>query len=177
MTKTKKHGTHSTYGHGCRCTPCREAHREYERNAARRRRRIAYGFEVPVVKLVDSTEPRNHIIFLASQGIGLGAIANQVGTYRSTIQRIKRGKTQKTSAELASKILAVPAIPREPMAFTSAEPIKKLLKDLDKKGISNKDVGRIVGARYGNLRIKTHMRVWRYQQLEAVCKELLRKNP
>lgn len=135
------------------------------------------GIQAPEELFVDSTEVREHIIFLSSRGVGLGAIAKQVGTYRSTIQRIKRGLTKTTKKELADKILAIPAIPRVPMAFTSAEPIKKMLNELETKGISSKDVGRVLGAKYGNLKIKTQMRVWRYQQVEAVCKELLRRNP
>lgn len=122
-------------------------------------------------------EAQEHVKFLSTRGIGLGAIAKQVGVPRSTIQHIKRGTHERTKIDLAEKILAVPAIPREPMSYTSAEPIKKLLFELEKKGISSKEVGRILGCRYGDLRIKESMRVWRFKQVEAVCKELLRLNP
>lgn len=171
------HGTHSGYSKGCRCDECRAAHRVYERNASRRRRRVAYGIESHNPRLIDSKETRDHISFLASNGIGLGAIAKQVGTQRSTIQYIRKGKYERISVKLANKILAVPAIPREPMAYTSAEPIRELLRKLEAKGVSSKDVGRAIGCRYGQLIIKDKMRVWRFRQVEAVCKEMLRLRP
>lgn len=172
-----KHGTHSGYSHGCRCKNCVEGHRIYERNQSRRRRRIKYGLEEPVVRLIDSSEARDHVRFLTSKGIGLGSIANQVGTNRTTIQYIKKGKYKRISLALSKKILAVPAIPREPMAYISAEPIHKLLAQLEKKGVSSRDVGRVLGCRHNRLVIKNKMRVWRYQQIEAVCKEMLRLRP
>jgi len=172
-----EHGTHNRYSKGCRCEKCRIGHRNYERNAARRRRRVKYGIEVEKIRLIDAEETRQHILFLASKGIGLGAIANQVGTNRATIQYIKRGKWPRITVELSSKILAVPAIPREPMAYTSAEPIHELLRQLEKKGISSKDVGRALGCRYGNLQVKNKMRVWRYNKVETACREMLRLHP
>jgi hypothetical protein len=138
---------------------------------------VKYGIEQEVVKFVDATEVRQHINFLASKGIGLGAIATQVGSYRSNIQRIRSGRVQKVSVGLANKILAVPAIPRLPMAFTTSEPIIELLAKLEKKGVSSKEVGKIMGCRHNNLQIKSHMRVWRYNKVEKVCKEILRKLP
>lgn len=177
MPKVKQHGTHSTYGHGCRCEPCLLAHRIYERNASRRRRRVAYGIEEPVVKKMDATPVREHVIFLGSKGIGLGAIAKTVGTPRSTIQHIKRGTYKNTTVELGNKILAIPAIPREPMAYVDASPIKEMIRELNAKGISEKDIGKMIGCRYGQLKIKKHMRVWRYEKVRKVCVELLRLNP
>jgi hypothetical protein len=109
--------------------------------------------------------------------VGLGAVAQQLGSHRANMQRIRSGHQKTISVTLMKRILAIPAIPRIPMAFTSAEPILKLLCELEKKGISGRDVGRIMGCRYGNLRIKKSMRVWRYNEIEKVCKELLRRNP
>jgi len=172
-----EHGTHARYSKGCRCEDCLVGHRIYEREAARRRRRIKYGIELPKQRLTDAQPVRDHIQFLSSKGIGLGAIAQQTGTYRSTIQRIRRGRTTSTTTELAEKILAIPAIPRVPMAFTDAKPLLDLLKDLEKKGVSRNDVGRVLGYRYGRLAIKNKVRVWRYNQIEAVCKEMLRQRP
>lgn len=177
MQKTKRHGTHSGYSHGCRCEECLLAHRVYERNAARRRRRVGYGIEAPSEKKMDATPVREHVIFLASKGIGLGAIASSVGVPRSTIQNIKRGTYKNTTSEIGNKILAVPAIPRMPMAYTDATPIKEMIKKLETKGISRREIGRMVGCRYGQLKIKNNMRVWRYNQLHQICSELLRRNP
>jgi DNA-binding Xre family transcriptional regulator len=126
---------------------------------------------------MDASEVRDHVIFLSSKGIGLGAIANQVGTQRSTIQYIKKGKYEKISVTLGKKILAVPAVPRERMAYTSTKPILDLLEQLNKKGVSSKDVGRALGCRYGTLIVKNKMRVWRFQQVEAVCRDMLRRLP
>lgn len=177
MPRTKQHGTHSTYGHGCRCHECLIAHRIYERNASRRRRRVAYGIEEPIAKKMDATPVQEHVIFLTSKGIGLGSIAKAVGTPRSTIQHIKRGTYKNTTTALGNRILAIPAIPREPMAYVDASPIKEMIKKLEKKGISQKDIGKMMGYRYGQLKIKNKMRVWRYEQVQAVCAELLRRNP
>ena len=172
-----EHGTHARYSKGCRCEGCLVGHRIYEREAARRRRRVRYGIEFPNQRLTDAQPIREHIQFLSSRGIGLGSIAQQVGTHRSTIQRIRRGRTTSTTTELAEKILAIPAIPRVPMAFTDADPLIHLLKKLEKKGVSRNDVGRTLGYRYGRLVIKNKVRVWRYKQIEEVCKEMLRQRP
>lgn len=172
-----KHGTHSGYSHGCRCDACVKGHRDYEREAARRRRRVRYGIEVAPQKKTSSEPAREHILFLASKGIGLGAIANQVGTNRATIQYIKRGKFKNISTQLSNKILAVPSIPREPNAFTDAEPIKILLTQLKEKGVSKKDVAIAAGINDGRLVVKNKMRVWKYQKVESVCKEMLRLRP
>jgi hypothetical protein len=126
---------------------------------------------------MDATEVREHIKFLSAKGIGLGAVANQVGTSRATIQYIKRGKFANITTALGTKILAVPAIPRQPMAYTDAKPIHDLLKKLAKHGVTEKDVGRILGCRYGALKVGTKIRVWRFNQIEAACKDLLRKFP
>lgn len=172
-----KHGTHSGYSHGCRCDACIKGHRDYEREAARRRRRVRYGIEVAPKKKISSASAREHILFLASKGIGLGAIANQVGTNRATIQYIKRGKYKNISTELSKKILAVPSIAREPNAFTDAEPVKLLLAQLKEKGVTKKDVAIAIGAKDGRLVVHRKMRVWKYKKVESVCKEMLRLRP
>ena len=172
-----KHGTHSGYSHGCRCEACIKGHRDYEREAARRRRRVRYGIEAPSNKKIDAEPVREYILFLASRGIGLGAIANQTGTNRATIQYIRRGKFKNISTDLANRILAVPAIPREPNAFTDASPIKELLNQLKKKGVTNRDVAIAIGAKDGRLVVRNKMRVWKYKKVEAVCKEMLRVRP
>lgn len=172
-----KHGTHSGYSHGCRCKECVEAHRIYERNAARRRRRVKYGIEPPSNKKTDATEAREHIKFLTAKGIGLGAIANQVGTYRSTIQYIKRGDYENISTQLANKILAIPAIPREANAFIDAKPVHDLVQQLVKKGVTKKEIALASGIPDGRLVVRNKMRVWRYRKVEATCKEMLRLRP
>jgi hypothetical protein len=172
-----EHGTHAKYSKGCRCKLCTEGHREYERNAARRRRRIKYGIESEKPRLVDSTETREHVVFLQSKGIGLGQIAQQVGTHRATIQYIRRGKRPHITKNLSDKILAIPAIPRTPMAYTSTRPLLEMLEKLEERGVSRKDVGRRLGYRYGNLGLKNSVRVWRYKEIETLCTELLRTRP
>lgn len=177
MSRTKKHGTHSSYSHGCRCTECIEGHRIYERNAARRRRRIRYGIEEPTSRKVDASEAREHIIFLTSKGIGLGSIASQIGTNRATVQYIKRGEYQNITKKLAGKILAVPAIPRNPSAYIDATPIHEMVRQLQERGITKTQIGRASGVPDGRLVVKRKMRVWRYQEVERACKEMLRLMP
>lgn len=174
MTTTINHGTHSSYSHGCRCSKCIEGHRTYERNASRRRRRVRYGLEAPIIKKIDSSEAQEHIIFLTSKGIGLGSIAYQIGTTRSTVQYIKKGKYKNITKALAEKILAVPAIPRNPEAFIDAAPIHNMVRELQKRGLTKTQIGKAAGVPDGRLIIKKKMRVWRYRQVEAVCKEMLR---
>ena len=172
-----KHGTHARYSKGCRCENCKVAHRIYEREAARRRRRVRYGIQEPDRKFMDSLPVMEHIHFLSAKGIGLGAIASQVGTNRATIQYIKRGTYPRVSTHLGNKILAVPAIPRMPMAYTDAKPIHDLLTKLEKRGVSRKEIGRALGCRYGDLRIGKKMRVWRFNQVKKACDEVLRRMP
>lgn len=172
-----RHGTHARYSKGCRCEACTTAHRIYEREAARRRRRIKYGIEAPDGKFMESAPVQDHIKFLSAKGVGLGAIASQVGTNRATIQYIKRGTYSRVTRKLGNKILAVPAIPRMPMAYTDAKPIHDLLAKLEKRGVSSKQIGHALGCRYGNLRVGKKMRVWRFNKVKHACDEILRKLP
>ena len=172
-----KHGTHARYSKGCRCEPCKTGHRIYEREAARRRRRVKYGIQAPDTKFMESGPVVEHIHFLSTKGIGLGAIATQVGTNRATIQYIKRGKYSRVTTRLGNKILAVPAIPRMPMAYTDTKPIHDLLATLEKKGVSRKDIGRAIGCRYGDLKVGKKMRVWRFNKVKQACDEVLRRMP
>lgn len=95
--------SHSSYSKGCRCTDCRVAHRVYERNAARRRRRPDSNYE-PMIR---GDEARAHLLWLASKGVGLKRISNHTGLALATLQRIRKGTTTRVRHATWDAILSV----------------------------------------------------------------------
>lgn len=171
-----RHASHSGYSHGCRCTLCKEAHRIYERNMSRRRRRIRYGLEEPVERFVDATEAREHIHFLASRKIGLGSIALKLQVHRSNMQKLKNGRTKRITPELNDKILAIPAIPVSPNAFVPVVGLESILKELYDHGYTLADVARQIGVPCGRIKLKEYVRLYRYQQIERASRQLIRNS-
>lgn len=169
-----KHGTHSCYSKGCRCEPCRVAHREYERHAKRRRDRARNGTDIYESKFTDTAEVIAHIEFLASKGIGAGTISAKTGLDRQNIRRIARGEQKKVSREVAEKVLAVSSLPYMKGNFVSSDPLKKLIKKLNKHGISGTDIGRQAGYKDGRLYLNKTVRFHKYLRIEKACNDLLR---
>lgn len=106
----REHGTYSCYvwgpasgqGAGCRCEPCREANRHYERN---RQRRTAPPY-------VNASAARRHLQFLGERGVGLKTVAVRTGLSHGTLSRLmygtaQRGPSRRIRAETNDRILGV----------------------------------------------------------------------
>jgi IS30 family transposase len=125
---------------------------------------------------VDATETRQHIEFLRRNGIGLGTIAAKVGYHRSNIQRIARGQQARVARELEEKVLAIPSIAKSDHLYVSTAPLKKLLKKLEKKGITKADVARFMGYKNSYIQLKDFVRIYRFRKIEEACNYLLRSH-
>ncbi len=78
------------YMKGCRCEQCTVEHRKHEKvKASRRRNPDLSGWDNP---RVSPERARNHLIYLASKGIGTNAIHRQTGLKQSTISNIRLGR-------------------------------------------------------------------------------------
>lgn len=174
-TTKKKHGTHSGYSHGCRCQQCKQAHAVYERNAARRRRRIRYGIEEPVERYIDASESREHLKFLASKGVGLGSVSQVVGVYRTNLHKIRSGRTKRITPQLNSKILGVPAIVTHEYGYVNADGVKELVDFLVKNGYTKKQIAEKAGIKSGRVVIKSYMRLCHYKRMDKACRSLIKE--
>lgn len=168
------HGTHARYSKGCRCEECKVAHRAYEREASRRRRRMRAGIDFYESRLVDISEARAHIVFLRSRGLGLDSIAERAGVSRATIQRVCRSSSKKITRDLEERILGIPAIVYKRGTFVSAQPLKDMLKELSQHGITEGDVARSAGMARPQLNIKNKVRFYKFKRVEHACLDLLR---
>lgn len=93
-----RHGTSSTYRHhGCRCTPCTNAHAAYNRDT-----------KAGVRRSTDPGPARAHIHALLDQGWTRAGIARHVGYHVDTISHLASGKAIWTRKDTAHDILSVP---------------------------------------------------------------------
>ncbi len=173
-SKVRKHGTHACYSKGCRCDSCKVAHREYERDAKRRRSRAKMGIDFYEPRTIDATEVVEHMKFLSSKGFGAGFISARTGLDRQNLLRIRRGEQRTVTREVADKVLSVPALASQPNDRVSSKPLKKLIKKLNKKGVTDTDIGRQAGYKDGRLNLKPTVRLHKYLRIENACAELLR---
>lgn len=105
----RAHGTRAKYTvEACRCRPCRDANRAFEKQ---RTRLIAYGRWNP---WVDAEPVRAHIRYLQACGMGLRAIENAADVPRRRLQAILNGRPErgtgpqgKMRPALATAVLAV----------------------------------------------------------------------
>lgn len=96
--------SHSCYSKGCRRDECRRAHRDYEREAKRRRERPYGPGPIP---MLDADEARAHLLWLASQGVGLRRIRAHTGIAWSTLRHIRQGTTKRIRLTTHNTIMAV----------------------------------------------------------------------
>lgn len=104
------HGTLSRHKyHRCKCGPCVDNYRAYQRT---RHRKQAYGTWQPYV---DAEPIRQHLLKLRDQGIAFTRVAELAGLYPATVGGFlyslgpSRPRKERARPEIAAKILAVTA--------------------------------------------------------------------
>lgn len=103
--KVEHEPSHSCYSRGCRLSECREAHARYERDRKRERSRPdGRGLNVT---LVDATEVRNHLLWLASKGVGIRQIEQVSGVSSAALKDIRRGKARRVHSSTANRVLGI----------------------------------------------------------------------
>lgn len=146
------HGQHAAYVlDRCRCQPCREANREYERD---RRRRIEPAY-------VLATEARAHVEWLATQGIGRKQIAKISGVAHGAIWKLmdgapdRNGPSKRIRWRTHEAILAVtPADCGDNRRVIDAGPTWELLDEMIAAGIPKSTIGAALGTKGPGLQIK-----------------------
>lgn len=138
-------GTRTSYNAGCRCEPCRTAHRIYNREWLRREARIKYGIEPPKPpRWIDATEVREHLVWLQSIGMGRRLVARHSGVSVSQIIKLRDATTVQTTPGTAARILAVGKHQLPPRAAIDATRTLNQIRDLRKAGWSNVGIARAV---------------------------------
>lgn len=147
-------GTRARYVRGCRCEPCTVANRVYARELDRHHRRVAYGIEEPVVRLVDATETREHLLWLRSFGVGKRTVHKLTGISTTTLWEIARGDTLKVHPDTETKILELWRDTRNDAMIVNADSTWKRITWLQQQGWSKARIARELGLGR-NLQIRT----------------------
>lgn len=119
----KGHGTRACYARGCRCAACSHAAVTYHKTRLRDRSR-------GVPAWADPADTRAHIAWLNSRGLGDRSIATLAGVDRSTITRIRDGRTTRLQARTAAAILAVNTVAAPPDTLVDADRPRRQCRDL-----------------------------------------------
>lgn len=153
-----EHGTNTGYSaHGCRCEPCRVAHREYVREWSRARSRAAMGIEAPYVPYIDNAEAAEHLKWLASVGVGYKAVAHRIGIAPQTLLFIRQRKRTKSRASTISKILAVGKGDGEPGSLINAGPTWALIDEMIAHRIPKVRIARAIGQKGAGLQVSRRL--------------------
>lgn len=141
------HGTRTRYVSGCRCEPCTEANRVYIRELDRHHRRVAYGIEEPrPERVIDATEARDHLRWLASVGVGSRVVAERTGLARGTVRDIITGEHANCLPKTAEKILAVGKYDRSSGARVDAADTWRKIDELLARGWTKVAIARRISS-------------------------------
>lgn len=147
------HGTRTRYVTGCRCEPCRTAHRDYNRQWDRHQRRITYGLENYTEPYVDASEAIAHIEWLRSQGVGKRTIAKAAGIGITSIDEFTKGIRTRARQETIDRILAVGTHRIAGGSTIDARPAWALINDLLQLGVTKARIAKAIGAQTPALQI------------------------
>jgi len=143
----RQHGTRVKYViEKCRCQPCTEANRLYQRERDRHERRVQFGIEDPRPAFIDATETRQHLHWLSKVGVGKRQIHAETGISVTTIWKIRKGTVTKIRPTTADKILAVGRSKAADGARVDAKPTWKLINDLLKNGWTKTAIAKELGS-------------------------------
>jgi hypothetical protein len=153
----RPHGTHAKYAvDRCRCAPCRQAQRGYNRNRIRQMSRPD-GIWCPYV---DAEPTREHVQWLATCGVGIKTVAKLSGVPHGSLSKLMYGDRARGMAPsrrvrpvTASRILAVMPNHAAGAQQISAAPTWRLLDDLIGRGWSRSELARRLGFKTPALQI------------------------
>ena len=153
----REHGTHAKYANDhCRCDPCRQAQREYNR---RRVRAIARPDET-WCPYIDAEPVRDHIRWLATCGIGLKTLTTLAGVPHGTLSKLVYGDrarhmapSKRVRPATAHKIMAVMPNHAAGAQRVPAAPTWRLLNELIDLGWSRAELARRLGHQGPGLQI------------------------
>lgn len=147
----RPHGTHACYvhgpdraheGRGCRCEPCRAANAAYERERARR----------PEPPYVSASSARDHVAWLATQGVGLKTIAKASGVSHGALSKLVygdprsgRGPSKRIRPATRDAILAVMPTAVADGAKVPAAPVWADVTVLLERGWTKAAIARAIG--------------------------------
>ena len=142
----RQHGTRAKYVvEKCRCEPCKDANRTYNRDRQRNERRARLGIEELHVAYVDCSEAREHLLWLSSIGIGKRTVHKVTGVALSSVEGIRSGDIVKARPKTVDRILAVGkhrSHGRIPVDPTKA---LRMLDELHQAGMSKAAIARALG--------------------------------
>lgn len=156
----REHGTSACYawgpepgclpGRGCRCGPCTDARRQYDKTQ-RRREAPAYVAAGPV---------REHIAFLSTEGLGWKTVAHAAGLHPSVVWKIvygpaDRGPSKRVRHATAEKILAVTPADGADGSRIDAGPSWKIIRGLLAAGWTKAAISRAIGQDGKSLQLGT----------------------
>jgi hypothetical protein len=169
-----EHGTRTMYNppYRCRCEPCTEANRVYNRNLDRRHRRIRYGIEDPSTDWVDPTEAREHLLWLNTVGIGQRTIAARTGIARSALRELAAGTTKKIHHRTADRLLAVGRSAAAPGAYIDATRTWELVTDMLYLGATKVSIAEQIGQQRALQLGRTRVTRRNADQIEAAWEQL-----
>lgn len=120
----------------CRCPECREAHRQYAADYSRRK---AYG----VTLFVDPQPVIDHLERLAKAGVGWKQAAAIAGVSKSSVWKLRKGRSDKVRVETAKKLLAVEPVLADGARIPAGRYFEAL-RVLQRRGWTKTDLGRWV---------------------------------
>lgn len=151
---TKPHGTRLRYFGGCRCVPCRAAHSRYNVESRRRNRRGEGNPHIAAAPVVA------HLRELSKQGIGYKTACEVAGVGARSIALKLSGKSKTIRALNAQAILAVtPEIAALDGTRIDAGPTKRRIRWLLNEGMTNTEIARRLGYKWGMLHFKKRKKI------------------
>lgn len=119
---TEEHqGDNNCYVRGCRLPQCTEAHRLYERNGWRERNRPDGARRRN--RRVKPTKAVEHLVWLASRGIGYKRVAELTGLAEPTIRLIRQGKRKYIMSDVERRIMGVGTHAAKPYVLVPVDPV------------------------------------------------------
>ena len=92
LAEGRSHGTRVRYLGGCRCTDCRQANTQYERDRQKARAEGDWN------GIVDAAAARQHLLDLAAQGVGRRAVADASDVPGTILCEVRSGRKTKIRA-------------------------------------------------------------------------------
>lgn len=134
----------------CRCDECRSASRDYERA-----RQLA-----PVPAYVDAAPAREHIAWLATQGVGLKQVAKQAGVAHGALSKLvyglpNRPPSKRCRRDTLERILAVSIDARAGGARVDAETTWALINEMLDAGATRAQLALLLGSSTPALQLGT----------------------